>query len=253
MFKGTQIREVKPLTGLADVKILSFNPTQEELAELFHTDVDKIKIPEYSTLGEEGQNKLKLDVYVEIIYQGQPRISKMTFWLEDLIRKNKDGTKGQFINNRGLTAWAEDSESINYDWFSLEGLRQCHVGEERLYAMLIAWAGIDVRAKDSEVVLETPWETLVAGDVSELNNLIKTFGSRKVGAVLGVNKGYQDIFTGAFTRENSMRRTKSLLKALTGDYPWKSDYQDSLVLQEYKEPAADVELSPEEVQDYTGR
>ena len=55
---------------------------------------------------------------------------KVSFFLEDRERENRDQTKKQYINSVGMTAWAADENDL-WDWFTKErDYRVAYIGEE---------------------------------------------------------------------------------------------------------------------------
>jgi hypothetical protein len=57
---------------------------------------------------------------------------KVSFFLEDKERQNKDETKKQYINSVGNCSWAADPNDLP-DWFKARDYRVAKIGEEELY------------------------------------------------------------------------------------------------------------------------
>jgi hypothetical protein len=96
---------------------------------------------------------------------------KITFFLEDKQRENKDGTRLQYINSVGLCTWAEDENDIP-DWFKKDReYRVAFAGEEQLYDFMRKWLSkLDYR--NAETVLQLEWKKLMRGNVKELRDQI---------------------------------------------------------------------------------
>lgn len=163
-----QVDSVKKV-GLFEANVIAINPTVEEYKEVLGIDLQEdSKATEYLGKNKDDNSFLRLDVWMEEV-KSKDRF-KVTFFLEDKERENKDGTKKQFINNIGSCSWAADENDLP-DWFKKREYRAAHVGEEELYTFLRTWlSGIDY-VKDS-AVLEIEWKKLMKGNVKELKEQI---------------------------------------------------------------------------------
>jgi len=167
--------------GLFEANVVSINPDKEEYEkkQLGRPLEDNEEL-EYLSESEEGNQKLRIDIYVEDVNdkpeEGEnKRRYKIAYFLENKERENKEATKKQYINNVGITAWADSPNNLP-DWFIGEAgsereYRVANSGEEELYSFLTSWLGkLDLRSPDSE--LELDWKKLMKGNVKELKDQI---------------------------------------------------------------------------------
>lgn len=155
--------------GLGEVKVLTINPNREEFKEVLGMDLkEDSKADEYLGESKEGNRTARIDVWVEATKT--KKRDKITFFLEDKIRSNKDGTKTQYINDVGSCSWADDPSNLP-DWFLKKEYREAHNGEEELYNFLRTYFGsLDLR--DPEAILKFEWKKLIKGNVSDIKDLI---------------------------------------------------------------------------------
>jgi len=233
--KGKEVEGFSLWTGRCNMKVVSINPNLEEIIEL--TGLENPRDPEYSGVTQEGNAKLRLDVYLK-----NPELNisaKAVFWLEDEPQVSKRTGSTQYVNSVGNSIWSKESpeSNPNLSWFWNRDYREAFKGEASLYTFLQAWSNIDTRAEDSEVKLETPFSDIVGGDLSELNTLVEQLFDNEVGVLLGVKDGkYQVIYGNAYVPGsiNSNKRIENQLENDSkGGYDWQASYQGSLELQKY--------------------
>lgn len=189
--------------GLFEANVIAINPTVEEYKELLGIELQEdSKATEYLGKSKDDNTYLRLDVWMEEVKSKDK--FKVTFFLEDKERENKDGTKKQFINNVGACSWAADENDLP-DWFKKRDYRAAHAGEEEMYNFLRTWlSGIDY-VKDS-AVLEIEWKKLMKGNVKELKEQINGEWCGNVVALATITtkekdgevKEYQTIYNRAF-------------------------------------------------------
>jgi hypothetical protein len=129
---------------------------------------------------------------------------KVTFFLENKMRWNKDNTKQQYINNLGSCSWAEDENELQ-DWFKKREYRAAYIGEEDLYNFLRTWLG-NLDYKDAETTLQIEWAKLMKGNVKDLKAQIDGEYATSFLALLtiktvekeGETKEYQSVYNRAF-------------------------------------------------------
>lgn len=186
----TNFVEVPKYVGLFEGRVVAINPSAEEFAKLTNQPEDwepkeDSKMFEYLGESKDGNIYLRVDVWLEetkkrkeiIIEDGEEvekdvnRKFKITFFLEDKQRENKDGTRLQYINSVGLCTWAEDENDIP-DWFKKDReYRVAFAGEEQLYDFMRKWLSkLDYR--NAETVLQLEWKKLMRGNVKELRDQI---------------------------------------------------------------------------------
>jgi hypothetical protein len=225
--------ERKLYTGVTNFKVTAVNPTMDEMKAL---GMNPKNDPSYFTQVEGENKKLRIDLYIQANKDTNELNAeiktKISFWLENAVRTNKDGNKSQFINKKGQVAWPKGTEETpTYEWYSKEGLRKAYIGEEFLIPFIQAWANVK---QDDNCGLDTITK-IVEGDVTELKTLVEVLKSNAVRVLLGVKDGqYQSVYTKFFDRPYN-RSLSKFQKALEGEYgAFKDcDYQDDLHLREY--------------------
>jgi hypothetical protein len=137
---------------------------------------------------------------------------KVTFFLENKEKVNKDNTKKQYINNIGTCSWASDANDLP-DWFSGRDYRVAFVGEEELYNFMKTWLGtLDYR--DADTVLELDWKKLMKGNVKDISSQIDGSYCTSVVALATVKtvvkeedtKEYQGVYNKAFLPAYSIKQ-----------------------------------------------
>jgi hypothetical protein len=135
----------------------------------------------------------------------------MSFFLEDKVRENKDGTKTQYINSIGNCAWADTPEHLP-DWFAKREYREAYSGEEDLYEFMRAWLNkLDYR--DAETALELDWKKLMKGNVKDIKDQVNGEWAGEVGClatvivkeVEGEPKEYQGVYNRGFISTYSLK------------------------------------------------
>jgi hypothetical protein len=185
----TNFVEVKKYVGLFEGRVVAINPSAEEFAKLTNQPEDwkpKEDSKQFEYLGEskDGNVYLRVDVWLEdikkrketIVEEGEEiekevnKKFKVTFFLEDKQRENKDGSKMQYINEVGMCTWAEDENDL-HDWFKERDYRIAFSGEEDLYNFMRKWMSkLDYRNVKTTLNLE--WKKLMRGNVKELRDQI---------------------------------------------------------------------------------
>lgn len=214
-------------TGVANMAVIAINPTMDQLKAMGRNPQ---KEPEYKN-SESGKEKFRIDVYLT---QPVNKINaKVSFWLEDAPRANKDGTGFEWINKYGNTAWGKGEDkpdTSRMSWFSLEGARKAFIGESQLISFIKAWANVD--PKDA-CGLDTIAE-IVKGNITELLDLFKRIPNNQVQILLGVKDKYQDVYTKYFDRPYR-KGFDAWKRAVEKDYgEFKSDWQNDFHLKPYE-------------------
>lgn len=218
--------EIVRKVGLFEAKVIAVNPSAEEYKEVLGIELkEDSRQTEYLGTSQDGNTTLRVDFWLEET-KNKNRF-KVTFFLEDKERENKDGTKKQFINNIGGCSWAADENSLP-DWFKGREYRVANVGEEDFYNFLRTWLGkLDYR--DAETVLSLEWKTLMKGNVKDLKAQVDGEYSTPVVALAtiktvekdGDRKEYQNVYNRAFLPSYALKQFRLV------DYN-KSDVQASL-------------------------
>ena len=167
--KREQTEDFVRRIGMVEVSVIAINPTEEEYKDLLGIPLkEDSKAAIYLGESGDGNNYIRIDFWLQGVKTGQK--FKVSFFLEDKNRTNKDGDKQQFINNIGICSWAADEDHLP-SWFSKREFRNAHSGEEDFYGFLRNWlGGLDYREDETE--LELSWKDLMKGKLKILKDLI---------------------------------------------------------------------------------
>ena len=107
----TALPEFTKKVGLFEAKVIAINPDAEEYNDVLGIEVkEESKAVEYLGTSQDGNKTLRVDFWLQDIKTEDK--FKVTFFLEDKDRENKDGTKKQYINNVGTCTWADDENNL---------------------------------------------------------------------------------------------------------------------------------------------
>lgn len=233
---STEGTSIKRYIGVASVNILAVNPSKAELEKLYGRTLDNE--PEYLGETEINGNKVK-HVRLDFIVKADPEkyldgnnqpidfTTKVSLFLRNAYRYNKDNNKVQVIDKYGRTAWVtvEQAKNKEIPVYSNgpanidKDYRPAYVGEEDLIKLLIAYLNIPScqryidgkwvmndadKLPDSEAMLEHI-NDYFKGDISELKTIISYQPNNKVKVLFGVrttddNKQYQTAYTRMFLK-----------------------------------------------------
>lgn len=231
-------KEIKLYTGLANVKVVAINPTKKQLEEMgFKPQSD----PVYVTT-EGDVKKLRLDFHMEGkgLDEGSLIKTKVALFLENQPRTNKDGTKSEFINDFGRTAWSAegspDDPPTGLTWFEHDTARKSHTGEADLHSFLINW--LNINPKDEAKI--DNFLALFDENYAELQSILTGNIDNEVRVLLTVRDSkYQSIYNRYFDRASNRRTNyweSHAKNQATNGYPIKEDYGNSFTFQEWVEP-----------------
>ena len=215
---------VSLFTGVAPVQVVAVNPTKDELEEI---GVKLKEEPSYSVaFSDEEYNKISFWVK----HENPDMLTRVEILVQPKHRVSKAGDKYMWTNNRAQITWAESNPSQKYDWYKAEGERKAYVGEDVLLSFIKAWANV---AGDGDCYLETI-DKIVAGDVSELKQLVNALSENRVRVLFGVKDGkYQQAYTKHFGRLKP-QRDDLFIKELNGDYgAFNAEFNPTLELSKY--------------------
>ena len=189
--------------GLFEAEVVAINPTTEEYKDILGMDLkEDSKATEYLSKNNDGNTILRIDVWLEEVKNKDK--FKVTFFLEDKEKENKDATKKQYINAVGMCTWSDDVNNLP-SWFSGRDYRVANVGEEDLYNFLRTWLGnLDLR--DAESTLQIDWAKLMKGNTKDLRAQVGGEFATNVIALAAIKtvekedgaKEYQTIYNKAF-------------------------------------------------------
>ena len=152
-----------------EARVIAINPNAEEYKEKLGIELkEDSKAIEYLGDSKDGNTYLRLDFWLEEVKNEKK--FKVSFFLEDKERENKDGTKKQYINEVGSCSWADDPNNLP-EWFSKREYRVAYVGEEELYDFMKVWLG-DLDFRDADTVLQLEWKKLMRGNVKDIKDQI---------------------------------------------------------------------------------
>jgi len=232
--------------GLFEAKVVAINPNVEEYKDVLNMELkEDSKVTEYLGKSRDGNDSLRIDFWLEEI-KNQDKF-KVTFFLENKEKVNKDDTKKQYINSIGQCTWADDPNNLA-DWFTKREYRVAFVGEEELYNFLRTWfGGLDLR--DAESTLQLEWKKLMKGNIKDLKDQINGEYATNVVALATIKtvekedgtKEYQNVYNKAFLAPYNIKHFRLM------------DYTDANVLKSIstKKPK---DLKPHErfIKDVTG-
>jgi len=164
-----QQTEYPKKVGLFEANVIAINPTMEEYKDVLNMELkEDSKAVEYLGKSQDGNTTLRVDFWLEEIKNKDK--FKVTFFLEDKERTNKDETKKQYINNIGTCSWADDANNLP-SWFAGRDYRVAFTGEEDLYNFVKTWLG-NLDYRDAETTLQLDWKTLMKGNLKDLKSQI---------------------------------------------------------------------------------
>jgi hypothetical protein len=209
--ESNNLPDFKKRVGLFEAKVIAVNPDMEEYKELLGIELkEDSKALEYLGKTNEGDTKLRIDIWLEEI-KNQEKF-KVTFFLEDKEKENKDGSKNQYINAVGACSWASDPNDLP-DWFAKRDYRVAYVGEEDLYNFMRTWlSNLDYR--DAETILEIDWTKLMKGNVKDIKSQIDGEWCSTIGALATIKivvkddetKEYQGVYNKLFLPAYSIKQ-----------------------------------------------
>jgi hypothetical protein len=179
-------------TGRTLVKIISINPTAtEKIGKLGWKKVETE--PNYVS-ERDGIPSARVEVHGET--KTGERFTH-SFFLEEKDVVSKDGSKSQYINGYGQTAWLTPEQALetgntititgakgDYVYPTLN-MRKAYKGEEELLGMLTKW--LDV--KKGKKFQFSNFEAIFKGNFSELKSIVS---NNNVGWFLGIKQTFGD-------------------------------------------------------------
>ena len=258
-------RDIKLYTGINSARVLTINPTLEQLQAIGINFQNPIT---YIDQNNDGLDRTRIDVWFkcckadsDIILANpglksvEELITKVSFFLTDRFKANLEKTKLGFINSFGQSAWAENApgaEKLNLPtetWFKSNGVRQVYDGEDVLINFIRNWVNA---GREDEVFLEDV-KAVIKGNAEELQSLVKPYQDNNVRIMLTVTikdgKYFQAVYNKYFARWNSTsplgwRKYIQQDKRNRPQGPW------SYALQEYKPTdMSEAEPTPDDVSD----
>jgi len=210
------ISEFTRKVGLFEANVIAINPTFEEFKSKLGIELkDDSKAAEYLGKNKESGNTfLRIDVWLKEVKDSSLQPFKVSFFVENKERENKDETKKQYINSIGNCAWADDPNNLP-EWFSAREYRVAYVGEEELYEFVRVWLSeLDYRHADTAIMVD--WAKLMKGNTRDLKDQIDGEWCKPLVALAtiivrekdGEVKEYQNIYNKGFLSPYSLRNFK---------------------------------------------
>lgn len=231
--KQTQISEVKLLQGIGVCSLVAINPTKTELEKLYGSTLEKD--PEYIFTNKDGVKSARIELHLKLSPEhnnGIDAIKRISFFIRDAVRTNKDNTKVQVINAYGDTAWltkeefqAGKSPAYNPEWCT-KGMRVCYGGEEEFVGFVKKFLAIPnysfIKADGVREYHPSPElcecqftqiKKFFTGDIQEVIIPLMALKDNLVKILFGVrttpdNKTYQDAYTKFILSVNTKSYTR---------------------------------------------
>ena len=211
---GSGVEFVKKV-GIFEAKVIAINPTPEDYKDLLGIDLpEESKATEYLSVGTDGTSKIRVDVWLEDVKTADK--FKVTFFMEDSKKENKDRTKKQYINNIGISSWASSEDNLP-SWFVKRDYRVAYSGEAEFVEFLRMWlGGLDFMHEDTELMLE--WKKVISGNLKEWKDEIGGDWCQTVGVLATVKsvekdgevKSYQSIYNRGFFPGYSIKNMRMI-------------------------------------------
>jgi hypothetical protein len=208
-------KEFAKKVGLFEARVIAVNPTTEEYADVLGRQLkEDSKATEYLGTSKDGNARLRLDFWLEEVKSKEK--FKLTFFIENKEKENRDQTKKQYINNIGRCTWADSPNNLP-TWFKERENRVAFVGEEDFYNFLRSWlSNIDFSSKKS--TLQVEFNKLIKGNVKELKEQINGEWATNIVALATINtketddgvKEFQNIYNKAFLPPYSIKAFRLL-------------------------------------------
>jgi hypothetical protein len=211
----SQGTEFKKSVGLFEATVVAINPDAEEYKEVLGMELkEDSKAIQYLGESADGNTTLRVDVWLQEIKNSEK--FKVTFFLEDKEKENKEGTKKQYINSVGACSWADDPNNLP-KWFSEREYRIAYLGEEDLYNFVRTWLG-NLDYRDAETTLQLEWKKLMKGNVKDLKDQIDGEWCTNVVALATIKtvikedetKEYQGVYNKAFLPAYAIKQFRLL-------------------------------------------
>jgi hypothetical protein len=236
--EANNLPEFSKKVGLFEASVIAVNPDAEEYKEMLGMELkEDSKAVEYLGTSQDGNITLRVDFWLQEVKSKDK--FKVTFFLEDKEKENKDQTKKQYINAVGVCSWASDANNLP-DWFAKREYRVAYVGEEELYNFMRTWLG-DLDYRDAETTLNLDWNKLMRGNLRDVKSQINGEWCTNIVALATIKtvikdddtKEYQSVYTKGFLPAYSIKQFRLI------------DYSDSRVLSTLRSKAS-KDLKPHE-------
>lgn len=173
--KTKEQTEFSKKVGLAEWKVLKFNPTRSELNEILGKEAgENDQEIDYTSTSNEGRPTIRVSAWIQDVNTGYT--CPLTFFLEDVDVTSSTG-KTQFVNAVGKTSY-QGSEATLGEWFKKAMLyRVAKKGEAELMEFVRNWLqdielNVDKGGNRNNILLDLP--KIFKGNLKELNDLVES-------------------------------------------------------------------------------
>ncbi len=242
--------EKKYFVGLEAYQVVCVNPTKKELNKLYEKEDEEGDEEINYVVDKDGDDQVRIVIYLKGLTTD--RIRSVRFFVTDTERKNKEGTKNQWINQTCSTTWCDEEENLP-EWFTSfrdkdkkvigkQKYRKALQGEGDFYEFLRnIMNGVNFFSEDTDIHFE--FKKMLKGNFSQLNQylcdveLVGSFGLLNyIKNDVENEKTYNELFTKAVLPTGTMNRLFTLQE------PY---YKDALA-----ELIADKDFKADEVKDF---
>jgi hypothetical protein len=201
--------------GLFEAQVIAVNPDAEDFKEVLGIEIkEDSKQAEYLGESKDGNTTLRVDFWLEEVKSKDK--FKVTFFLENKEKENKDATKKQYINSIGMCSWADDPNNLA-EWFTKREYRPAFVGEEDLYNFMRTWLS-DLDYRDAETTLQLEWKKLMRGNIKDIKDQIGGEWATNIVALATIKsvikedetKEYQAVYNKAFLPAYALKQMRLL-------------------------------------------
>lgn len=209
--ESAQQTEYAKKVGLFEANVIAINPTPEEYNDVLGIQLqDGSKATEYLGESNDKNKTLRVDFWLEEVKSKDK--FKLTFFLEDRVKENKDATKKQYINNIGTCSWAADPNDLP-TWFTSRDYRVAFIGEEEFYNFVRTWLG-NLDYRDASTTLQLDWKSLMKGNMKDLKaqlggeyaTTVVALATIKTVEKEGETKEYQGVYNKAFLPSYNLKQ-----------------------------------------------
>lgn len=259
------------ITGLGRFKVLGFNLTKSQLEKIGVNLTEEPKVLQKREIkqtnvmtGEETitvVDAFTLSMWIELESETvtecvtkdgakhyktianpiKGRVFRIMTTIENREWKSQSG-KTQFLNGVGKSSWAASLAELP-DWFKThKPIYPAVKGMAQVYETLLAWTNIDISKTDSMLMLGenensvksifTPGDNTI---VDELNQIVASIkDTHSINCLLGIDGEYMQVYSGMVLPEVfSNKQAERLYNNAVGEYGFKGDFQNALMLQTY--------------------
>lgn len=174
----TERKQFPRKVGLAEFRVLKFNPTRSELNKILgresREDDKEIEYDYHNS--RTGMAGIRIKPVLQDVKTGYIT-NDLTFFLENTVDKTQDGVKTWYVNAVGDSRCSETEHTLS-EWFKKAmTYREAKSGEKDLMKFVRRWItnielNVEKGGSKNNILLNV--ERLFKGDVTELNDLVNS-------------------------------------------------------------------------------